>query len=119
MSFEVLIIRSAIGKFCGYKPGFIALGMLLEEVREEEQLENCEDDEQFNEDDGPKRLAETHGAEPVVIQVESPIKETVRGHRHTFTAQIYIIYLKVPNNFHFLLYFHNICIILHRKIETF
>jgi hypothetical protein len=47
--------------------------MLLDEVREEEQLQNHEDDHQLNQDNSPKGAPQFHVAEPVIIKVEDPV----------------------------------------------
>ena len=66
-----------------HKAGFITASMLLEEVGEEENLENDKDNEQFNQDNRPQRLAEVHIPETVVIEVEDPVKESLLVHRRS------------------------------------
>lgn len=56
-------------------------GMLLDEVGEEEALEHHEDDEDFDEDDRPQRLPQSHVSEALVIQVESPKEKARPSHR--------------------------------------
>ena len=73
----------AFRQFRCHKAGFIAIGMLLEEVGEEENLENDKDNEQFNQDNRPQRLAEVHIPETVVIEVEDPVKESLLVHRRS------------------------------------
>jgi len=63
-----------VDEFCGYEVGFSTLlGMLADEVREEEKLEDGKDDDQFDDDDCPKRLPQCHVAEAVIVQVEGTI----------------------------------------------
>ena len=93
-----MLLRS-IHEFRSHVAGLVALGVLLQEVGEEEHLEDGKHDEKFDEDDGPQRLAEAHVAETVVVQVEGPIQKTVFVHRRSkITLQIYGLFLKVPND---------------------
>jgi hypothetical protein len=55
--------------------------MLFEEIGEKEQLQYEEYDEKLDENDGPKRLAPRHIAEPVGIQVVCPIPKARLLHR--------------------------------------
>ena len=55
--------------------------MFLQEVGEEEHFEDGEDNEKFDEDNGPQRLAEAHRAETIVIEVKGSVQETVLLHR--------------------------------------
>lgn len=73
----------AFRQFRCHKAGFIAIGMLLEEVGEEENLENDKDNEQFNQDNRPQRLAQAHMPEAVVIKVKGPIEKPVFVHRRS------------------------------------
>jgi hypothetical protein len=41
--------------------------MRLQEVGKEEQLQDDENDKKFDEDDGPQRPSQFHGAETVVV----------------------------------------------------
>jgi hypothetical protein len=54
--------------------------MLLKEIGEEKHLEHCKDNEQFDKDDGPKRLAKRHRAKTIVIQMEYLAKDVVFSH---------------------------------------
>ena len=59
--------------------GFLLFGITLgvQEVREEQHLDDDKEDEQFDANDEPQRLAHSHTAETIVIQVEHPPPETV------------------------------------------
>ena len=70
MGFELFC---SICQFCSYVACLIALGVMLQEIGEEENLENDEDNEQLDKDNGPQRLAEVHMPETVVIEVEDPV----------------------------------------------
>ena len=60
--------RGAVNHLGSDKIGLFALGsMRLQEVGEEKQLQNDENDKKFDEDDGPQRPSQFHGAETVVI----------------------------------------------------
>ena len=81
--------------------------MLLQEIGEKEELQDDEDDEQLNQDDSPERFAQTHVAEPVVIEVEDTIQEALFFHLHVLVALIIVANIvnkfKTPN---FSLSFH-------------
>ena len=88
----------SFGEFGGHIAGLVAFGMLLQEVGEEEQLQHDENDKQLDEDDGPQRLTQVHGAETLIVKVENTIEKAVSSHWHCiFLWQIYSNYLKVPN----------------------
>ena len=55
--------------------------MLLQEVREEENLQHHEDDEELDEDDGPQCLAQAHVPESVGVKVIDPKEESLLVHR--------------------------------------
>ena len=78
----------------------IAIGMRLQKIGEEKHFEYRKDYKQFDEDDGPKRFAERHRAEPIVIQTEHLAEKVVLTHTDCCKMmwQIYIFYCYVPNN---------------------
>jgi hypothetical protein len=41
--------------------------MLLDEIREEEQFEDDENDEKLDEDNGPQRASQRHGAKTIDV----------------------------------------------------
>ena len=59
---------------------FALLGVFLEEVGKEEQLQHDEDDEQLDEDDGPQRAPQLHGTESVVVKVIDLVQKTAFFH---------------------------------------
>lgn len=67
------ILLCPLYEFRCHVSGFIALGMLLEKIGEEEYLEDGKHDEEFDEYDCPQRLAEAHVPETVVIEIEGPV----------------------------------------------
>ena len=73
--------------------------MRLQEIGKEKQLENHEDDEQFDENDDPKRLAKRHRSESIVIQMKHFIEKAVLSHANCSKLmwQIYIFYPYYPN----------------------
>ena len=91
-----------------HKAGFIAIGMLLEEVGEEENLENDKDNEQFNQDNRPQRLAEVHIPETVVIEVEDPVKESLLVHRRCQNDVANIHLLFKSSNYFAVFYQHHL-----------
>lgn len=105
----------AFRQFRCHKTGFIAIGMLLEEVGEEENLENDKDNEQFNQDNRPQRLAEVHIPETVVIEVEDPVKESLLVHRRcqNDVAKIRYFFITSKRFGRFLLLFLGKYILLH------
>lgn len=56
---------------------FALLGMLFDEVGEEEQLQYDEDDEQLDKDDSPQRPSQLHFPESVVVKVKYPMDKIV------------------------------------------
>ena len=74
-------LRRSVLEFCGHIAGLVALGMLLQEVGEEKQLEHHEDDKQLDQYDGPERLAKAHRPETVVVEVKSAVEEASLIHR--------------------------------------
>ena len=59
----------SVCQFRCHEACFVAVGMLLEEVGEKEDFQYHEDNKQFNEDNGPQRLAQAHVPETVIIEV--------------------------------------------------
>ena len=60
--------RGAVNHLGSDEIGFFALGsMRLQEIGEEKQLQDDENDKKFDEDDGPQRPSQFHGAETVVV----------------------------------------------------
>jgi hypothetical protein len=64
----------------GHIARLVAIGVRLQEIWKEKQLENHKDDKQFDKDDGPKRLAQRHRAKSIVIQMEYFIEKVVFTH---------------------------------------
>jgi hypothetical protein len=56
------------------------IGMLLDEVRKEEELQDDENDKKLYQDDGPQRLAQPHVAEAIVVEVEDTVQEAFLVH---------------------------------------
>ena len=93
-----MLLRT-IHEFRGHIARLITIGVLLQEVGEEEYLQDGEHNEQFNQYDGPQRLAEAHIPEAVVVEVEGPVPESVFVHRRSkMILQIYAFSFKVPND---------------------
>ena len=60
---------------------FASFGRIgFQEIREKEEFQHHENDEEFDEDDRPERLAQSHVAETIVVKIENPIQETVFLH---------------------------------------
>ena len=70
----------AIDELGGDIGGFVALGVFLQEIGEEEHLEDGEHDEQLDEDDGPQRTPQLHVPEAFVVKIEESVYETVFSH---------------------------------------
>ena len=62
-----------VGQFRRYKVSLLAIGMLLQEIWEEEYFQYEEDDEQLDDDNSPQRLADCHRAKTVVVEVKDPV----------------------------------------------
>ena len=56
------------------------VGMLLDEVGKEKNLQDDEDDEEFDEDNRPERTTQPHVAEAVVVQVINLVKKALFFH---------------------------------------
>ena len=48
------------------------LGIRIDKIWKEKELEHQEDDGKLDEDDGPERLAQGHRPETIVIEMENP-----------------------------------------------
>ena len=70
----------AVDELGGDIGGFVAVGVLLQEIGEEEHLEDGEHDEQLDEDDGPQRTPQLHVLEAFVVKIEESVDETVFAH---------------------------------------
>ena len=69
MKFRVLSVEN----FLGYEASFVSvLGICIDKIRKEEELEHQEDDGKLDEDDGPERLAQGHRPETIIIEMEYP-----------------------------------------------
>ena len=67
MKFRVLSVEN----FLGYEASFVSvLGICIDKIRKEEELEHQEDDGKLDEDDGPERLAQGHRPEAIIIEME-------------------------------------------------
>ena len=68
-----------VGELMAHVLGLLLLAVTLgvQEVREEKQLDDDEENEQLDADDEPQRLAHSHAAESVIVQVEYPRPETL------------------------------------------
>ena len=73
----------SVCQFRRHESSLVAIGVLLEEVGEKEDLENHEDNEQLDQDNGPQCLAEAHIPETVVIEVIDPVEESLSVHRRS------------------------------------
>ena len=56
---------------------FLGITLGVQEVREEDHLDDDKKDKQLDADDEPQRLAHSHAAEPIVVQMERPRPETL------------------------------------------
>ena len=70
----------AVDELGGDVGGFVAAGVFLQEIGEEEHLEDGEHDEQLDEDDGPQRTPQLHVLEAFVVEIEESVDETVFAH---------------------------------------
>ena len=60
----------------------VAIGVLLQKIREEEHLQHGEDDKKLNEYDGPQRTPQAHITKALVVEVEYSVGKTAFLHRH-------------------------------------
>jgi hypothetical protein len=76
------------------------VGVGLEEIGEEENLQDDKHDKQLDQDNGPQRLSQPHIAETIIVKVEDPVPESLFIHRLiSYFLQIYEIILKLPTEF--------------------
>ena len=63
----------SVENFLGYEASLVSvLGIRIDKIRKEKELEHQEDDGKLDEDDGPERLAQGHRPETIVIEMENP-----------------------------------------------
>ena len=61
----------SVQNFLGDKARLVSvLGIRIDKIWKEEELEHQEDDGKLDEDDGPERLAQGHRPETIVIEME-------------------------------------------------
>ena len=77
----VLIRCGTFGELGGHESGFVAFGMLTQEIGKEKELQYHKDDEQLDEDDGPQRPAQAHVPETIDVEVVDAIEKMVLSHR--------------------------------------
>ena len=72
MEYIAWYATSAIRELVAHIFGLLLLAVTLgvQEVREEKKLDDDEENEQLDADDEPQRLAHSHAAEAVIVQVE-------------------------------------------------
>ena len=63
----------SVQNFLGYEARLISvLGIRIDKIWKEKELEHQEDDGKLDEDDGPERPAQGHRPETIVIEMENP-----------------------------------------------
>ena len=61
----------SVQNFLGYEASLVSvLGIRIDKIRKEEELEHQEDDGKLDENDSPERLAQRHRPETIVIEME-------------------------------------------------
>ena len=77
-----LALKSAVSQLVAHILGLLLLGVTLgvQEVGEEEQFDDDKKDEDLDGDDKPQRLAHSHAAEAIVIQMKHPRPESLLLH---------------------------------------
>ena len=55
----------------------LRITLSVQEIREEKQLDDDKEDEQLDADDDPQRLAHSHAAKSIVIQMENARPEAL------------------------------------------
>ena len=79
----------SVQNFLGYEASLVSvLGIRIDKIRKEEELEHQEDDGKLDEDDSPQRLAQGHRPETIVIEMENPGQQSLLHffllHNHSF-----------------------------------
>ena len=75
--------------FLGNEASLVSvLGIRIDKIWKEKELEHQEDDGKLDEDDCPKRLAQGHRPETIVIEMENPGQQSLLHffllHNHSF-----------------------------------
>ena len=89
--------RGPLYHLAGHVGRLVALGVLFQEVGEEEYLQDGENDKQFDYNDSPQRLAQTHVAKAVIVEMEGSLEYSLFIHRHGMMRQRYVFFLKLPS----------------------
>jgi hypothetical protein len=64
-----------VQSFFRHEVGLVALlGMLFDEIGEEEKFQHQEYDDELDDDNRPKRSSQRHVAEAIVVKVENPVE---------------------------------------------
>ena len=79
----------SVQNFLGNEASLVSvLGIRIDKIRKEEELEHQEDDGKLDEDDSPQRLAQGHRPETIVIEMENPGQQSLLHffllHNHSF-----------------------------------
>lgn len=85
LKFRVLSVQN----FLGNEASLVSvLGIRIDKIRKEKELEHQEDDGKLDEDDCPERLAQGHRPETIVIEMENPGQQSLFHffllHNHSF-----------------------------------
>ena len=96
LKFRVLSVQD----FLGYEASLVSiLGIRIDKIRKEEELEHQEDDGKLDEDDGPERLAQGHRPETIVIEMENPGQQSLFHRFYIRFHQVFILFLLHKHSF--------------------
>ena len=90
----------SVQNFLGYEASLVSvLGIRIDKIRKEEELEHQEDDGKLDEDDSPQRLAQGHRPETIVIEMENPGQQSLFHRFYIRFHQVFILFLLHKHSF--------------------
>ena len=90
----------SVQNFLGYEACLVSvLGIRIDKIRKEKELEYQEDDGKLDEDDCPERLAQGHRPETIVIEMEDPGQQSFFHRLHIRFHQVFILFLLHKHSF--------------------
>ena len=96
LKFRVLSVEN----FLGYEASLVSvLGIRIDKIWEEKELEHQENDSKLDEDDSPERLAQGHRPETIVIEMENPGQQSLFHRFYIRFHQVFILFLQHKHSF--------------------
>ena len=90
----------SVQNFLGYEASLVSvLGIRIDKIWKEKELEHQEDDGKLDEDDCPERLAQGHRPETIVIEMENPGQQSLLHRLHIRFHQFFFFFLLHKHSF--------------------